>query len=393
MLSYSKIEKIPEFPISALPKNISNYVQALSDATQTTRDMAGVLSLGVLATSLQNRYFVQLDQEWIEPLCLYTVASAPVGERKGAVLKALTGVVFEYQSEKATRESRCVAVGNANRRIAINEAKKSGSQFTMEERMREIDEKFPEMHHFRITVDDITEEALADDMRQQGGSISVVSSGCKVFDLWAGKYRNHADFGVAIKAYSGIPIQVDRSSRCSFRIENPRLSMVLAMTPYELQQIIENRDFMLRGLCGKMIFAVCESMSGRRNCDPPPVKSQIRDSYRSEVARLLSGKDKGAIHISEDAIQEFRAYQLNVEKRLGPSGDLGHMTDWGCHLVGTMIRIAGIIHAVESDRPTVEQIGAETIKRAVLISDCLSEHAKTAYSLAGIYGMEKSALC
>ena len=103
----------PEFPVWALPGPIRDYVEALSTATQTPPDMAGVLSLGVLAMTAQGRYMVQVKQGWEEPLCLYAVAVAPPGERKSAVISALTRPAIEYEAERRTAEAADVAQSKA----------------------------------------------------------------------------------------------------------------------------------------------------------------------------------------------------------------------------------------------------------------------------------------
>ena len=95
------------------PRPIRDYVEALSTATQTPPDMAGVLSLGVLAMTAQSRYTVQVAPDWSEPVCLYTVAVAPPGERKSAVISALTRPAIEYEAERRTAEAADVAASKA----------------------------------------------------------------------------------------------------------------------------------------------------------------------------------------------------------------------------------------------------------------------------------------
>ena len=50
---------LPEFPVSALPREVSAYVKAVATFTQTPPEMAGLLSLGVLATAFQGRYVIE----------------------------------------------------------------------------------------------------------------------------------------------------------------------------------------------------------------------------------------------------------------------------------------------------------------------------------------------
>ena len=58
-----KKEEEPDFPADSLPEPVYKYVTALAESTQTDIRMAGLLSLGVLATGL----------------CIRSVSAAAVG--------------------------------------------------------------------------------------------------------------------------------------------------------------------------------------------------------------------------------------------------------------------------------------------------------------------------
>ncbi|NCE65327.1 DUF3987 domain-containing protein [Pseudoflavonifractor sp. 524-17] len=68
-----------------------------------------ILSLGILATAFQSKYEVEINPDWREPLCLYPVAVAPPGERKSAVISALSGPVYEYEAEQREFEAAEIA--------------------------------------------------------------------------------------------------------------------------------------------------------------------------------------------------------------------------------------------------------------------------------------------
>ena len=85
----------PQFPTDKLPSVLGSMVECLAEATQTPEEMGGLLSLGVLATLFQSRFRVEVTPDWQEPLCLYCAAVAPPGERKTAVISALTKPIYE----------------------------------------------------------------------------------------------------------------------------------------------------------------------------------------------------------------------------------------------------------------------------------------------------------
>ena len=90
----------PPFPTEDLPGPLAAFVECLAESTQTPEEMAGILSLGVLATAFQSKFTVEITPDWREPLCLYCVAVAPPGERKSAVISALTKPIYEFEAEQ-----------------------------------------------------------------------------------------------------------------------------------------------------------------------------------------------------------------------------------------------------------------------------------------------------
>ncbi len=155
----------PPFPLECLPEAVAGFVKALSDNTQTSEEMAGILALGVLANAFQSKYTVQVTPDWSEPLCLYCVAVAPPGERKSAVISALTKPIREYEAERRESERIEVARNRAEKTLLekkLEAAKaaavkgKGNEQDVLD--LAEQLETFQEMHEFRLLVDDTTPE-------------------------------------------------------------------------------------------------------------------------------------------------------------------------------------------------------------------------------------------
>ena len=106
----------PDFPVEALPGPLGAFVECLAESTQTPEEMGGTLSLGVLATAFQRRYEVEVTRDWREPLCLYSSAVAPPGERKSAVISALNKPIYEYEAEVRAVEAAEIAQNQTERR-------------------------------------------------------------------------------------------------------------------------------------------------------------------------------------------------------------------------------------------------------------------------------------
>lgn len=380
----------PGFPVESLPGAVGAFVEQLAESTQTPEEMAGILSLGIMATAFQSRYEVEITPDWREPLCLYPVAVAPPGERKSAVISALAGPVYEYEAEQREFEAAEIAQNQTERvllekalQAAQNGAAKGKGNFEAK-RQEALDlsaqlANFKELHPFRLMVDDTTPEKLVDLMEMQGGSITVASAEGGVFDSIAGRYDRAANFDIYLKGHAGDPISVDRIGRKSNYIAKPRLSMILTIQPEVLHGLMDNATFRGRGLCGWFLYAMCRSDVGHRKVSPPPMSGATRAEYRQFVRRILADQGSGVVHLSQEANTIREAYQEYVEKKLGDSWE--HMRDWGGKLVGATMRIAALLHL--ANLPADVPISAATMAGATSIAEFLGAHAEAAYQAMG----------
>ena len=162
------MKKLP-FPVNSLPYPIAKFIKALSVNTQTPSEMAGVLSLGVLATTMHGRYKIKITSEWSEPLNLYTVAIAEPGERKSAVISHLTKPLEEYEAEYNEKNKDEIAINKAEKEILEKSlaslkqdcVKNNAIQKNVNEKVKEL-ENFKELHLLRLTADDTIPEKLVD---------------------------------------------------------------------------------------------------------------------------------------------------------------------------------------------------------------------------------------
>lgn len=381
---------VPDFPVEALPKAVCAFVEQLAESTQTPEEMAGILSLGILATAFQPRYEVEITPDWREPLCLYPVAVAPPGERKSSVIAALTAPVYEFQNEK--QKSEAIEINqNQTERAMLEKALQTAQNYAAkgddkseENRQKALDlsaqlANFKDLHPFRLVVDDTTPEKLIDMMEIQNGSMTVASAEGGVFDAIGGRYDRAANFDIYLKGHAGDPISVDRIGRKSNNIEKPRLTMILTIQPSVLYGLMDNATLRGRGLCGRFLYAMCQSKVGRRDVSPEPMSNKTKAEYRQFVQRILSDQESGIVHLSDEANKIREDYQGHIEKKLG--GVWEHMRDWGGKLTGAMVRIAALLHL--SSFPYNVPISAETMQAAVGIAECLSVHAEAAYQAMG----------
>ena len=383
----------PDFPTEKLPGPLAAMVECLAESTQTPEEMSGLLSLGVLATAFQSRYEVEITPDWREPLCLYCVAVAPPGERKSAVISALTRPIYEYERQQQELDAAEIERNRTERDLLEGElqaaksaaTKGKGDRAAARQRALELSEElasFETLHEYRLLADDSTPEKLIDLMEKQKGCITVCSAEGGIFDAMQGRYEKSANLDIYLKAHAGDPVVVDRVGRKNNRVDNPRLSMMLTIQPEVLAGLMDNATFRGRGLCGRFLYAMCKSKVGHRNVTPEPVPDSVRMEYRDFVRRILSAQGKGIIRLSPEADSLRCEYQAYVEKKLGDEWDT--MRDWGGKIVGAMVRIAALMHCAEAlDDPTETPVSVDVMLAAICIAEYLGAHAAAAYQVMG----------
>ena len=388
----------PNFPTESLPGPLADFVECLATSTQTPEEMAGVLSLGVLATAFQSKYDVEVTPDWHEPLCLFTVAVAPPGERKSAVISALTRPVFEYEAERREAEAGEIARNQTERSMLesrLQSVKAAGAKATGAKNKAKFEQcraealeisdelaHFKDLHPFRLLVDDTTPEKLIDIMDAQNGCITVASAEGGLFDSISGRYDKNANFDIYLKGHAGDTVTVDRIGRKSNHIQDPRLTMMLTIQPEVLEGLMQNAAFRGRGLCGRFLYAICKSKVGHRDISPDPIPDAVKTKYRQFVRTILSDQGRGTIQLSPEADKLRKEYAASIEQRLGDEWE--YMRDWGGKLVGAMVRIAALMHAAEVQSNAADTpIPPEDVEAAMKIAEFFGAHAVAAYQMMG----------
>ena len=375
------------FPLGNYTKTLADMTSCVSAFTQTSPDMAGVLMLGVLAAIFQSRFTLKIRNHWKEPLSLFTMAVAPPGERKSAVLSLLTKPVLQYEHQRnredaqktaqdlAYRDSISLRVEALKREYGKKRDTKLGQELS--DAVRELAD-CKVVQPYRIAADDATPEKLAILMHQQNGAISVFSAEGGVFDAISGRYDSRANYDVYLKGHAGDSLSVDRVGRESLLIPEAHLSMAIAVQPDVLGSLMSNRAMQGRGLAARFLYTICKPYAGKRMVIREDIPESVLDGYGEFITDALDCPYSGELSLSGEAYELFCRYQADTEKRL--NGDLNYIPEWGSKLTGAVARIAALLYLTDYIySPLCDLIPAEYVVKACEIGDYLSVHAKYAY--------------
>ena len=390
----------PEFPVKALPHWTQDFVEAEAEATQTPADLAGMLVLAAVATAIQKRLRVHVREGYSEPTNIFTATALPPGNRKSQVFADVSAPILAH--ERRCTEIACPEVATAAARLDVLRARQqklrtaaaSGDSSRCTDRLAEIDDLAKEIVEAemaapqlpRFLTDDVTPETLAVLLNQHGGRMAIWSAeGGELFEMMRGRYSGNArpNLGVFLKAHAGDLLAVDRK-RGSIYVEEPALTIGLAIQPSVIRSLRDEGTFRERGLLGRFLYALPRSSMGERDWRAGTMPPKVAAEYEKHLTTLLSlPPNENTLQLEAGALEGWLCFAEELEPQLAEEAAFGSMADWAGKLPGTVIRLAGVLHAVEwVDRSemTALEIDTTTMERAIALGRYALVHAQAAFA-------------
>jgi replicative DNA helicase len=391
---------MPAFPVDIFPAWLREEITCLTEFAQVPADLPAVITLAVLATAAGGRAVVEVRGSWREPLNLYTVTAMPPGSRKSAVFAELTQPLLDTEQTLVERTGPQIIEAETQRKVAQRDADKAAVKASSADSDKRAEEManaiaaaqlaeavtVPVMP--KLVADDITPEAAASLLAEQGGRLAVLSAEGGCFSTLSGRYSAAPNLEVFLKGHSGDMLRVDRKGRPPEHIPHRALTLGLAVQPQVLRDIAAMPGFRGRGLLARLLYSIPPNTVGTRKIRTDPIPEDVRDAYaasiRSLVLTLAEWSDPAVLMLTPEAAELLLTTAENLEPRLGPEGELGHIADWASKLIGATARIAGLLHlAAHLQDGWGRSVEAGTMASAVRVAGYLTAHALAAFDGMG----------
>ena len=390
---------VPQFPIAALPTWTRAKVEAISHDTQTPLDLAATLALACLSTATFGKVRVMVRKEvgWSEPANLYTVAALPPGSRKSPVFSLMTAPITELEAALIESLMPEIITLRVDKKAAEDQASRAADQLA-KAKSDEAESTRYEAHAAaleaeaitvpaipRLFVDDVTPEALASILAEQGG-LAVLSAESEIFSVIAGRYSGTPNMNVFLKGHAGDAMRVDRRGRPPETVERPSLTLGICTQPAALAELAAIPGASDRGLLARFLFTIPEANIGSRETDPEPADPTAHLAWSANLTSLMLAMRELAepvtLTLSAKAADFRAAVSADFEVAMSDSGPLADLRDFGSKAVGAMARIAALLHLAEhlTDGYT-RPISFETMTTAYTLIDYYTDHALAAFDL------------
>lgn len=173
---------------------------------------------------------------------------------------------------------------------------------------------------------------------------------------------------------------MNRSAEC---IPHPALSAILSIQPSVLNEIMENATMTGRGLIAIFLYSSPASRIGTRTFKIPPIPNEVSENYKKLIYRLMElpvRNESKTFYLSEKAADVIADHFEEHEKYLSGQGQV--ISDWASKYIGTVLRIAGLIHGAHTKNDD-DEISENTMVRAIEIGQYFLAHTCYAYSMMG----------
>jgi replicative DNA helicase len=398
-------QRPPAFPIDSLPGWLADEVAAVATFTQTPPDLAGCLALACLSTAAGGRAAVAVrggEDGWREPVNLYTAVAMHAGSRKSAVFAIMTAPLLAAERELVEQVNRTRVEAEQAKRIAERDAARAEQLATSTDpgqrdsamadaisaAMLAEGIKVPVVP--QLVADDLTPEAAASLLSEQGGRLALLSAEGGVFAAMAGRYTGVPSIEVLLKGHSGDLLRVNRKGRPPEHVDHPALTLGLAVQPSVFRDIATMPGFRDRGLLARILYSLPDNTVGRRHIGEPPVPTEIGARYSQNLRLLVhclaDATDPAVLHVTSEAEAAILDLERSIEPRMDPhrDGDLAHIADWASKHTGATIRIAALLHlASHPGGGSGQAIEVATITAAARIGHYYLAHALAVFDLMG----------
>lgn len=360
---------LPTFPISVLPDELQNTIRYVQQETQASPDLIAASLLGVMALSCQDTYDISPTAQLRFPISLYQVVLAESGERKSTVDKMLMRPVRDLEGELEKQYQEDKQQHSILMRLWQSEQKalekafkqdvvKGGVKIVSAQRLAEcLGRKPMEPLRKRLLVSDATRAAVKLALGKGWPSLVLLSD--EAGSILSGELLH--DTPLLNSLWGAQPIEVDRATSDTFRIEDARFGAMLMVQPGLFKQYInrQGRHARASGFFARTLLCQPISTIGGRlhflqkDFLLAPVSGNHLEWFHTRVLERLNlsfqrreeDAARTCLTLSPAAEEKWHAEYNRIEFMCGQTGPLREYRDYASKQLEHVARIAGVLEA------------------------------------------------
>ena len=394
----------------AIPPGLApfrEYCAAVAEALQVPPDAMPPLALALASIGTARALEVELSSQWRETVNLWVCVLMDSAEKKSATLNLLKRPLEKWEKCKRVFLAPALADYDEKRnglasQLAGKRQKQNGAtghELTKHrDDAREIRaklESMPPLFAPNLIADDITPEALRNDLAINGEKVAYVTAESDAEQLLGKRYGTGApNLNLILKSKGGDSANTSRASGLRCHLEGPLTCAALMLQMTAVEEVLRDPYAKGRGLLPRYWFLALAHPAGfEENVKPAQVPPHLLEWWDTHFRRLLDLRWPGSVILNADgparcekgprvlrltpeADELFIELRIELNRRKMEDGDLHPIRTFAAKFAGEEARIAAILHVLQADEG--ELIPAETMRAACAWAPFLLAHYKNA---------------
>ncbi len=360
------------YPIDALPIELGDAIREVLEFTQCPPALAACSALSALSLAGQHLANVRRAEGLTSPVSLYTLAIADSGERKSSVDKHFTSAITAWENnqvelakpdakkQRIEHEAWQMKCEGLKQKIK-DEAKKQKTTdlLTIDLHQLKNDEPLP-VRVPRLIYGDSTPEQLGYSLAHHWPSGGVLSSEAGIVFGSHGMSGDSAMRNMALLnvLWDGGTHTIDRRTSESYKVQDARLTMGLAVQADTVKAFFDNSKGLARGtgFFARFLIAWPNSTQGTRLFKEPPTAWPKLTVFSERITQLLNkipvlneagGISPFTLDFSPEAKQAWIGFHNDVERELRQGGDMTDARDVASKAADNVARLSALFHLYE----------------------------------------------
>jgi hypothetical protein len=378
------------YPVEVMPKTAAMATWATRRLAFVPDSLAAQSVLAAMSLAVQPHFDIRLPTGQIRPCSLFLVTVAESGDRKStsddrvmtAVRQHEANLELAYAAARVEASHRQSAWDEARKEATLR-AKKHGRE-ALEAAYRDLGPRPDGPPEPTIVVRQGTTQGLLKRFCSSQPSLGLMSD---EGGSWLGGYGMTDDNRLQTIAtlsdfWDAKTVQMMTSGEGFTALRGKRLTFHLMIQPVLADRLLGNAEAQGQGFLSRLLVSHPESLAGTRFVDPTKVVDvddlRAMDAFNERLARIVEAPlplkpdtvelDPRALRMTPEAEAAWWEFYNNVERRLGPDGDLQSVKGFVGKLPEMAARIATVLAGFEQG-VRLEEITREDLHRGIVIAE------------------------
>ncbi len=356
----------PSLDLTQWPPVVASKLEAVSRKMGVAPDLPASAFLGEAGTIIQGEWEAEIDPDHIEPLSLWSLACGKAGEGKSPAGRSMASHRFRWESEI---EAECVStIDRARAQRKVLEVREDQARKRLEKNPSDPDA----LHDFQeasaalaahavpeapvLTFEDITTEAMGQQLVGQHGRGAVISEEADLIDTIAGRYnQGRANPRLWLAGKDGDGHRLHRAKRSAELIKRVLITLSLMVQPGAWAKLLQEDLLIHKGFFYRFLFFFPDSRLGRRVHTDYRIPATVNQEYNDLMMGLLrlyrgSGllpPPHRRLVLSDESRQFYIKMKRELEPLMAEGARLEPISGWVSKLPGNMVRLAGVFFVCE----------------------------------------------